>query len=78
MQFMARLEERAARTDPPLEPRRLSAFTCGQFKWRCGSQFYAVPSFILGAIESLVGCLDHLLGLAVTGAGLGHSYAYRH
>jgi hypothetical protein len=44
------------------QPGRLRALALGQPKRGCGRQFHAVPSFVLGAVESLVGCLDHLLG----------------
>ena len=60
------------------EPRRLRALAFGQPKRGCGGQFYAVPSFVLGAVESLVGRLDHLLGLAIAGARLGDADADRH
>jgi len=49
----------------------------GHAKLSCGRQFYAVPAFILGTIESLIGGLDHLLGLADASAGLGYSDADR-
>ena len=54
-----------------------SSASLGHAKWGGGSQFYSVPAFILGAIESLVGGLDHLLGLAVAGAWFGYADAYR-
>jgi hypothetical protein len=37
------------------QPRCLRALACGDSQGRCGSQFHAVPSFILRAIESLIG-----------------------
>ncbi len=61
-----------------LEPRNLRALVWGQPQWGCGSQLYPVPSFVLSAIEGLIGRLDDLLGLAVAGAGLGHSDADGH
>ena len=60
------------------EPRCLRALGRGHPKWGRGSQFHAVPPVILGSIQSLVGCLDHLLGLAVAGARLGNADADRH
>ena len=60
------------------EPRCFRALASGDLERGCGSQFYAVPSFVFGAIESLVGCLDDPLGLAIAGAGLGHSDAHSH
>ena len=59
------------------EPRCLRAPSLGHAKWGCGSQFYSVPAFILGAIESLVGGLNHLLGLADASTWLGYADADR-
>ena len=59
------------------EPGCLRALSLGHAKWGCGSQFYSVPAFILGAIESLVGGLNHLLGLADASTWLGYADADR-
>jgi hypothetical protein len=47
-------------------------------KLSCGRQFYAVPAFIFGAIESLIGGLNHLLGLTIARTRFGYSDADRH
>ncbi len=60
------------------EPRRFSAPAFSQPQRSGGSQFHAIPPFVLGAIESLIGGLDHLLGLAITSAGFGDANADRH
>ena len=59
------------------ETRCLRALSLGHAKWGCGSQFYSVPAFILGAIESLVGGLNHLLGQGDASTWLGYADADR-
>jgi hypothetical protein len=60
------------------EPRCFHSLAFSQPKRSRGSQFHAVPTFVLGAIESLIRCLDHLLGLAIARARFGDANADRH
>jgi hypothetical protein len=64
-------------SDAVSETRCFCTLNCGQADGSGGEEFHAVASFMLGAVKSLIGCLDYLLGLAVAGAGLSHSYADR-
>jgi hypothetical protein len=59
------------------KPRRLRTLPLGHANRCCGSQFHAVPAFILGAIESLIGGLDHLFGLTIARTWLGNADADR-